>query len=257
MQYLFDIEGQWSLKAFAERGTLLALDYDGTLAPIVSDPRSAGIRESTRTLLARLSRRLPIIIVTGRARLDVMPFLDGIGVMEVIGNHGAETASVSNLRHLRMVRAWLHALAGLSDSAPGVRIENKRYSLSIHYRECEDREHTRADVLIAAGRLRDARILQGKDVVSVVPADAPDKGAALLSSLSRFNSTRAIFVGDDDTDEDVFRLGKPESLLSIRVGQRDLSSASYFIRDQTEVDKLLELLEQLASASSRRRRSFR
>ena len=58
-------------------------------------------------------------------------------------------------------------------------------------------------------------------------------------------------MGDDETDEDVFALDQPGRLLTIRVGRKRQSLASYFLRNQAEIDRLLETL--LGDAPARRR----
>jgi trehalose 6-phosphate phosphatase len=88
----------------------------------------------------------------------------------------------------------------------------------------------------------------GKQVVNIVPARAPHKGAALERERARRRCTTAIYVGDDETDEDVFTLGRPEALLTIRVGRRRSSAAAYYLRSQREIDALLRALARLRRA---------
>jgi trehalose 6-phosphate phosphatase len=59
---------------------------------------------------------------------------------------------------------------------------------------------------------------------------------------AHFECDTVIYVGDDETDEDVFQLDRPGQLLSIRVGQKRTSAAPYYIRSQAEIDRLLETL---------------
>lgn len=230
------------LARFARRGTLLALDYDGTLAPIVPDPRHAPMRERTRQLLAEATRRYPTVILTGRARHDLMRQLDGLPSLQVIGNHGLETDAASGARYARRVKAWHASLAATLEGIPGLLIEDKRYSLSVHYRQCADPDAARAAVTRAAEALDGVRLIGGKQVVNLVPAEAPGKGGALLAACERLGCPRAIFVGDDDTDEDVFALGRSEMLLTIRVGCDLESAAEWCLEDQAAMDRLLESL---------------
>lgn len=83
-------------------------------------------------------------------------------------------------------------------------------------------------------------------MLNVVPAEAPDKGAALLRAREQLRCRRALYVGDDDTDEDVFALRLPE-VLGIRVGERRSSQARYALRSQLEIDALLALLAEPAA----------
>jgi trehalose 6-phosphate phosphatase len=93
-----------------------------------------------------------------------------------------------------------------------------------------------------ASQLGDVRLIRGKQVVNLLPHDAPHKGVALEKARDRFGCDTALYVGDDETDEDVFGLDQPGRLLTIRVGRRQGSLASYFLRNQGEMDELLAAL---------------
>jgi trehalose 6-phosphate phosphatase len=87
--------------------------------------------------------------------------------------------------------------------------------------------------------LRGIRIVEGKMVVNIVPTGAPNKGTALIALRKRLRCQSAIYVGDDDTDEDVFALASQERLLGIRVGRSRRSRAAYFLTSQAAIDRLL------------------
>ena len=94
------------------------------------------------------------------------------------------------------------------------------------------------------------RIVLGSLAVDLVPDVASHKGIALRQLRARVADT-ALYVGDDASDEDVFTLNEPGRLLSVRVGRRRDSAASYFLRAQSEVDDLLEELVRLRSRPRR------
>lgn len=221
-------------------GTLLAFDYDGTLAPIVGDPDKAAMRAATRELLTELARVLPCAVISGRAQDDVSRRLRGVDVIGVMGNHGLEPWRRTEMYAARVQR-WLSVLAGL-DEVEGLRIEDKTFSLAIHYRHCLDKIAALARVVELVDRLEGARLISGKDVVNLVPAGAPHKGAGLELLRSRLGCVRAIYVGDDVTDEDAFALEESGRVFGIRVEMSETSRASYFIEDQRRVDDLLRLL---------------
>jgi trehalose 6-phosphate phosphatase len=79
-------------------------------------------------------------------------------------------------------------------------------------------------------------------VVNILPHGAPHKGSALERERARLKCDTAIYVGDDETDEDVFALNQPGQLLTIRVGQRRSSAAAYFIESQRKMDDFLQVL---------------
>lgn len=244
------------LAEFAQSNVLLAFDYDGTLAPIVCDPERAVMRRRTRRLLGRLARVYPCVVISGRSRRDVKRMLDGVGVTQVVGNHGIEPHRPS--REFRaLVRRWRALLSGSLAGLGGVTVEDKGLSLTVHFRRSRRKIHSREAVFCAAAGLPRARVFGGKDVVNVVPRRAPHKGIALEAERDTLGCAKAIYVGDDETDEDVFSHGRRHRLLSIRVGAEASSKASYSLRSQAHIDallhELLALRERTPAAASVRR----
>lgn len=241
MTQLITLEDLSILDRFAARDTLMAFDYDGTLAPIVADPAAAHMRSATRLALHELARRCRTVVITGRSRRDAMRLLSGIPLAEVIGNHGIEVYGAAPARVTLRVSAWLAELRDRLSPLEGVVIEDKHFSLSVHYRQCDD---PAAGTFIygAALPLPGARLVRGKSVLNVVPADAPDKGATLLRLRRKFGCPRALFIGDDDTDEDIFALDLPDQVLGIRIGESEESAADYALREQADIDALLDML---------------
>jgi trehalose 6-phosphate phosphatase len=226
------------LERFAGSRALLAFDFDGTLSPIVADPDRAAMRESTRRLLGDLARRYPCVVISGRSRGDVSRRLGGVPLAGVVGNHGLEPWHATQ-RAGRQVRRWVTALEARLGRIPGVVIEDKGLTLAVHYRKAKRTREARALVFAAAGGLGDVRLVGGKQVLNVLPSGAPGKGRALERAALRLGCDTAVYVGDDETDEDVFALGDPARLLGIRVGRKGTSAAGYFIRAQVEIDLLL------------------
>jgi trehalose 6-phosphate phosphatase len=95
------------------------------------------------------------------------------------------------------------------------------------------------------------RVIGGKLVFNVVSRRAPHKGLALLAARDRAGCDTAFYIGDDETDEDVFSIEEPGRLVTVRVGMSRRSQARYFIRGQTEIDALLEALISCRSQSPR------
>ena len=73
----------------------------------------------------------------------------------------------------------------------------------------------------------------------------PHKGIALERERDRLQLDTAIYIGDDETDEDVFALDRPGRLLTVRVGPRRASQASYYVKNQAAIDDLLGALATL------------
>lgn len=241
MTYLFSRVNQHLLEMFAWSNVLLAFDYDGTLAPLVSSPTRAAMRPSTRRLLKRASQLYPCVAISGRAQPDALSRFRGIEICRVVGNHGAEPSSGEEALR-RRVQQWLPVLKARLSGRPGVMIENKEFSVAIHYRHARARNSTRRAILAAARSLEHVRVIGGKLAINLVVPNAPHKGLALERELLRFACDTVIYVGDDDTDEDVFQLDRPGRLLSIRVGRKRTSAAPYYLRNQAEIDRLLGTL---------------
>lgn len=241
MTPLLDRQHRDVLQQFAWSKVLLAFDYDGTLAPIVSDPKQAVLRPSTRALLAEVARRYPCVVISGRAHADVRKRVAGLGIQSVIGNHGLEPWH-SAARFARAVRKWMPVLQRKLGHLPGVKIEDKHYSVAIHFRHARRKREARQTILAAIADLGPVRVIGGKLVVNVLPVGAPHKGVALERERERLGCDTAIYVGDDETDEDVFTLHQPGRLLAVRVGANKSSLASHHLDSQRDIDRLLKAL---------------
>ena len=242
MKPLFGPEGRAALGAVARPGTLVALDYDGTLAPICATPSQAYMRPQTQGLLSKVCRRYPVLVLTGRARGDAQRLLAAVGPLEVIGSHGLETFGTPSTRFSERVARWRERLRERLGALKGVDIEDKRLSLAVHYRHAPDAGSALRQIEETLAELPGGRIVAGKMVVNVVPAEAPDKGAALLAACRRAGGGPALYVGDDATDEDAFRLAQPGEILTVRIGPDEGSAAQFFLPDQSQIDDLLRAL---------------
>jgi trehalose 6-phosphate phosphatase len=239
-----------TLNGFALSNVLLAFDYDGTLAPIAATPGAARMREDTRRLLARVAQRYPCVVISGRSLADLENRLDGIPLWSMFGNHGIETRGRTDRT---APLGWSRFLALRLQNEPGLLIEDKEHSITTHYRKVADKPRVRADIDRAIAGLPGARALAGIDAISVLPRDGRHKGIALQEALHQFGCDTAVYVGDDETDEDAFRAGEPGQLLSIRIGWRPGTRANYCLDSQEEVDTFLKAL--LVARDERRRPS--
>jgi trehalose 6-phosphate phosphatase len=242
------------LEEFAWSNVLLAFDYDGTLAPIVADPEQARMRQQTRELLDTLAKLYRVIVVSGRAQPDALKKLRGVGVFQVVGNHGIEPRYSSN-RYSAEVERWIPELHKAIAPFKGVTIEQKIFSVAIHYRQSRDKKKARAAILRTAGELGQVRVIGGKQVVNILPHGAPHKGVAVEREREQLHCDTAIYVGDDETDEDVFALDQPGRLLAIRVGSKRTSAATYCIANQRAIDELLRALIEYRRRFDQRRQA--
>jgi trehalose 6-phosphate phosphatase len=247
--------GRAALEEIAQSNVLLGFDYDGTLAPIVARPERARMRPSSEMLLAELTRRYPCAVISGRGRSDVLDRLGGLPLLRVVGNHGLEWETPAPHVPRETIVRWRNAMARACGGIEGVEIEDKTWSVAVHWRRARPKSVARSRVLAAAEALKSARMLHGKDVVNLVHPSAANKGAAILEIRRQLGCDTILYIGDDVTDEDVFELGAEGRILTIRVRRRAASRALYYLRSQAQIDDLLTML--LAFRPSARRLAAR
>lgn len=228
-------------------GLLCAFDFDGTLAPIVPQPDMAKLPETVRSHLVDLSAYAPVAIITGRSIEDIHQRL-GFDPDFIVGNHGLEgVPGWENAadEYINVCRQWKEDLQAALQSPefdPGIVIEDKTYSLSVHYRMAQDSLAAEAALDKLFTRLQPApRVVWGKMVFNLTPQDAGHKGTALTQLMKITGSSSAIYVGDDITDEDVFNLHRPD-ILSVRVEHSLQSAAEAYLQRPEDIVQLLELL---------------
>jgi trehalose 6-phosphate phosphatase len=252
MRHIFGIAGKHALASVVSRRPLLAFDFDGTLAPIVSRPHDAQLSLAVAERLRSLSRLLPLAIVTGRARDDVLKRLS-FEPSYVVGNHGAEdplhmVGASARIGALDPLRSVLRSRSSDLDAA-GVLIEDKRQSLALHYRLSRHRDKAKAliDELLDSNDPA-IRAFPGKMVVNVVPSGAPDKADAVHRLLARSGAECVLFAGDDLNDEPVFA-SAPSDWLTVRVGRDDpVSRAQFFMDGPHDMAMLLDRILILLNA---------
>ena len=225
-----------TLTAFATSNVLIAFDYDGTLAPISSNPERAPMRARTRRLLAAVAERYPCIVISGRARSDLVKWLSGVPVWHLSGNHGLEPWA-EEASYVARVTRWEQQLVRRLQRHPGVTNWNPSAPIP--------RRPAMRAIQQATAALRGARLISGKEAVSVLPRDSAGKGDALQRSRRLLHCDVAIYVGDDDTDEEAFVESPKGAVLGIRIGARRKSKARYHLRDQAEMDGFLQKLIKL------------
>jgi trehalose 6-phosphate phosphatase len=225
------------LEHFAWSRVLVAFDFDGTLAPIVQDPGDACVRPATARLCRRLATLYPCTIVSSRAARDLSRRVAHLG--EWTTWSGTQRVS---LDARQQIEEWLSAIGSIGLRFPRIEIEDKVSRLTIHYRRSRHKRSVVAAIQDAASRFEGARILAGKQVLHIQPADVADKGTAVVDLLQQHRCDTVVYVGDDETDEDVFALDLPGRLLAIRVGRNLRSRAAYYVPSQRCVDDLIALL---------------
>lgn len=256
MKPLFSDEGAQRLEQHARGRILCAFDFDGTLSPIVPVPEDARLPDNIRSLLERVAQHAPIAVVTGRSVEDISRRI-GFRPDFLVGNHGLQgVPGWEDLasKHEQACAGWRRGIAlALSQPGwdPGIQLEDKRFSLSLHYRHAKDPASSAAALEgLFASLEPQPRIVGGKFVYNLLVQDRCHKGTALLRLMELSGANSALYVGDDVTDEDVFSMRRPD-ILSIRVETSDDSSADFFVPHQHDVERLLEeLIERLQAAQA-------
>lgn len=196
---------------------LVACDFDGTLAPLTTDPVQAAALPEAVAALRRL-HALPgitLALISGR-RIDDLATRVPLPDVVLIGNHGLEMRGVGldgthgqpeecRPRLERLIAA-AHAILG---DVPGLRVEDKHLTVSVHYRQAAPAHHGRIAAELARLTTAEKGVVlhQGKMVWEWKPDSPWHKGTALFLLRRRLNIPQeaTLFFGDDATDEDAFR----------------------------------------------------
>lgn len=230
---------------------LLLLDYDGTLVPFADHPSQAIPDEKVKVFLATLVKdsRNRVILISGRERHSLEAWF-GEGNLILIAEHGAWLKEFSHEWKIlnEFKNDWKPKLRPLLelylDRVLGSWIEEKEFSLAWHYRKVDPelgpmRAKELMDELIQFTANMDVQILKGSKVIEVRSIGV-NKGVAVKRWLLNEEYDFILAIGDDWTDEDLFR-ELPETAYSIRIGMVP-SYARFNLNDQNEVIRLLEEL---------------
>ena len=243
MRSVFSKNGLLALKSLAATNCIYAFDFDGTLSRITGFPAEASIAPSTNRLISRLSALAPIAVVSGRSVKDLSSRLK-FYPEHLIGNHGIETEEqdIGSLQFFEtLCKGWLAALEDCKFPF-GSELEDKGYSLAVHFRHSRNKTAAKREIESVLTQLVPSpRLVGGKSVVNVLPNRGPNKGKAVLGMLQTAGVTKLVYVGDDVTDEDVFSLADP-NILTIRVGHKNSSSAQYYLKQQSDINRLIRTI---------------
>ena len=230
---------------------VLALDFDGTLAPIVERPELAAIPAETALLLRELAGvpKLVLAILSGRSIIDLKS-RTGLDCI-FAGNHGLEISG-GGIRFVhdrarglqQAVELACADLAAVHEGIPGVEIENKAFTATVHYRRAPDDlagwiEATTRTILRPYRRWLEVR--PARKAWEIRPRLNWHKGSALSLIVDHVGrESLVICAGDDEADESMFGIS-PE-YISIQVGGRLPTSGRYSVDSPAELAAFLKYL---------------
>lgn len=233
----------------------LFLDVDGTLLDIEDHPSGVKADPSLIALLQRLSDGVcgALSLISGRSVADLDRIFAGTR-FAAAGGHGAELRlhpdDPVTSTQWSLPASILEQIRAFAGADPGLLLEEKRGGVSLHYRRAPElREQCTEFVNGLLPELQqDFRLIAGKMVFEFAPKEH-HKGAAIAEMMRHdpFAGRRAVFVGDDVTDEDGFRAVNAQAGITIRVGGNRDSEAEYSLTDVAAVRSWLESIAQRVS----------
>ncbi|MFP5347443.1 MAG: trehalose-phosphatase [Actinomycetes bacterium] len=244
-----------TLARFASRGHVLAaLDFDGVLAPIVTD------RDAARPLpeASRAVRRLveapgtSVALVSGRTLADLVRLASPPDGVLLVASHGAELGGVplvlDDARQARL-DAVLADLAAIVAAHPGTDLETKPAGGVLHTRQAERPVAAAAAEAVLCGPATrpGVHVMRGKEVVELSVLDA-DKGTALRTVADRLAVDAVLYIGDDVTDENAFAVLGPDDV-TVKVGRGE-TLARWRVPDPAAVAVVLHELADLRGGGS-------
>lgn len=239
-------------KAYAAaRDRYIFLDYDGTLVGFQGDIDKASPDQELYDIITKLSADPAnrVVIISGR-RYETLQNWFGHLDLDMIAEHGAwqkqrneEWKSLPLLTDKWKLEVKT-VLDTYTDRTPGSFVEEKSYSLVWHYRKVEKGlGELRANEIVNHLRMliadKGLQMMEGNKVIEFKNIEV-NKGKAALNWLYNNNPDFLIALGDDHTDEDIFK-ALPEKAYTVKVGS-NISAARYYLRDYKEVRELLKAL---------------
>ncbi len=189
----------------------MATDFDGTLAPVVRDPRRARPLPEAAMALTELARFTSVAVISGRDLANLSKQCPLPGVL-LLGSYGLEPWREGGGRgllprtvagqspRLQRVAAELRLV---TEAWPGVEVEGKALGVAVHYRNSQDRHRVGAEVrrlLEEVSQREGLGLLRGRQVLELRDRHAGDKGTALVQLLERLSPRGCVFAGDDFGD---------------------------------------------------------
>lgn len=249
-----------ALDALGQAGpVLVALDFDGVLAPIVEQPGDARALPASAAALAELTGldRVAVALVSGRAMDSLRAVSDPPAGALLVASHGAEgdgvPSDLDESQHALLARV-VDAVRAVVEAHPGTALELKPAGAVLHTRTAPREAAAEASraVETGPGAWDGVRALRGKEVVELSVVEA-DKGSALVALRDRLAQEHGrrpavLYAGDDVTDEDAFRaLDRTRGDVGLKVGDGG-TAAEFRVGTPEDVSAVLQHLVSVLKA---------
>jgi trehalose 6-phosphate phosphatase len=257
---LDDLRGALQPLLDAPASSAVLMDFDGTLAPIVDVPDEAAPLPEVAALLGQLSGRFACVaVVSGRPVAFLRPFFPP--EVQLVGQYGLEVLAGDELTEAEVVGAWREVVddvaATLAAHLPeGLRVENKGYSLTVHFREHPDLEDTARAAALEQARRSGLELRTARRSFELHPPIDVDKGTVVRTVAGSLAAV--CFIGDDAGDlaafdalDDLAIAGVATLRVAVRSGEAPdalLERADVVVADPTEVLTLLAVLAENPAA---------
>jgi trehalose 6-phosphate phosphatase len=199
--------------------TAIITDIDGTISEIAPTPEEAVVPDSIRRELKKLKDNFSLVaVISGRSALNAREMV-GVDGLLYVGNHGLEFLQNGKLFMDPEVEKYLPKIKktgkklkeGDLSCITGLLFEDKEICFSIHYRLCDPSENVREKILNILENdpeCKSLKISEGRCLVELKPPVGCDKGTILNKIIEQYKLEKIIYIGDDITDDDAFKLLK-------------------------------------------------
>lgn len=237
---------------FSRKKIAFFLDYDGTLTPIVSRPELAVISKEMQDTVKKLSQKYTTTIVSGRMREDVEKLV-GIPGLIYAGSHGFDIKGpqISMIepraeKTIPLISQIIVRLKKELSDSEGIIIEEKKFSVAVHYRLADEKSVPEIKTLVQEiiQENKPLRVMEGKKVFEILPSIDWNKGKAVkwvMNALGiNWEDFSVVYIGDDTTDEDAFRMVSTRGTSILISDERIPSTADFVLSSPKEVRELFE-----------------
>ncbi len=260
--HILDNLPEISEKLKSREKVLLGMDHDGTLAEIITTLVDSRMTESMRNILYSLSQnpRIHLVIISGRT-LESLKEVVNIKSNNIFyaGNHGFEiegggtSYTFDDKEALEKINVITEEMCGQLSKVEGMVFEKKIFTTSFIFStvEPEKQESVRSEILESLQKYQGIRIVEGKKLFNIRPMVNINKGVALETVGRHFykdewrNRVTAIYLGDDNSDEDAFKTLEDKDIgVIVNENPPETTNAGYYAKNVKEIEDFLRWLDE-------------